>query len=555
MPVQRSTYYDSTTFNNILKIFFKMKLHFYFKQTHLFILICLGMTVCLSAQFTQQGSKLVGTGNTGAAAQGVSVALSGDGNTALVGGYNDNSGQGAVWVYTRSGSTWTQQGSKLVGTGNTGAARQGISVALSSDGNTALVGGYYDNTQRGAVWVWTRSGSTWTQQGSKLVGTGNTGAANQGRYVALSGDGNTALVGGYNDNSAQGAVWVFTRSGSTWTQEGSKLVGTGNVGAANQGFSVALSSDGNTALVGGLEDNNSQGAVWVWTRSGSTWTQEGSKLVGTGNVGAGRQGASVALSSDGNKALVGWINDNSARGAVMVWTRSGSTWAQEGSKLVGTGNTGASQQGVSVALSSDGNTALVGGYFDNSSQGAVWVYAPAVLPVELLSFTGKPTEGGNLLTWQTANEVNNKGFEIERHIGGSQQPTGDSWETMGFVAAKGKSATYTFTDDYRLSPVAYYRLKQVDNDGKFAYSKVISIVQSSKGKGLTIYPNPVSSHLTIENTDLSSGTHEGGTFQILNLLGQQVLTGKTAQRLDVSALPQGTYVLKVGTEQAKFIKQ
>ena len=193
-------------------------------------------------------------------------------------------------------------------------------------------------------------------------------------------------------------------------------------------------------------------------------------------------------------------------------------------------------------------------------------YAPAtVLPVEILSFWGKyigvrnpatgGTEGGNLLTWQTANEVNNKGFEIERHIGGSQQPTGDSWETVGFVAAKGKSATYTFTDDYRLSPVAYYRLRQLDNDGKFAYSKVISIAQTSKGKGLSLYPNPVSSHLTIENTDLSSGTHEGGTFQILNLLGQQVLTGKTAQRLDVSALPQGTYVLKVGTEQAKFIKQ
>ena len=185
-----------------------------------------------------------------------------------------------------------------------------------------------------------------------------------------------------------------------------------------------------------------------------------------------------------------------------------------------------------------------------------WTAAVAgVLPVELLSFSGKNTEGGNLLTWETASEVNNKGFEIERHIGGSQQPTGDSWETMGFVAAKGKSATYTFTDDYRLSPVAYYRLRQLDNDGKFAYSKVISIAQTSKGKGLSIYPNPVSSHLTIENTDLSSGTHEGGAFQILNLLGQQVLTGKTAQRLDVSALPQGTYVLKVGTEQAKFIKQ
>ena len=98
-----------------------MKLHFYSKQTLTFFLLCLGMKVSLSAQFTQQGSKLVGTGNTGAAYQGWSVALSNDGNTALVGGRTDNSNQGAAWVWTRSGSIWAQQ-TKLVGAGNTGAA-------------------------------------------------------------------------------------------------------------------------------------------------------------------------------------------------------------------------------------------------------------------------------------------------------------------------------------------------------------------------------------------------------------------------------------------------
>ena len=199
-----------------------------------------------------------------------------------------------------------------------------------------------------------------------------------------------------------------------------------------------------------------------------------------------------------------------------------------------------------VVLSTAAPVTISGGGFSNcmyNSSGN-----PIALPIELVTFKGTPSVAGNVLTWQTANEMNNKGFEVERRTGGSQQAAGDSWETVGFVAAKGKSATYTFTDDYRLSPVAYYRLKQVDNDGKFAYSKVISIAQTSKGKGLSIYPNPVSSHLTIENT-------EGSDFQILNLLGQQVLTGKTAQRLDVSALPQGTYVLKVGAEQVKFVKQ
>jgi hypothetical protein len=106
------------------------------------------------AQFTQQGSKLVGTGAVGQSAQGFSVALSADGNTAIVGGIEDNSYAGAAWVYTRSSQgLWTQQGSKLVGTGAVGNAQQGFSVALSGDGNTAFVGGPADNSVAGAAWV------------------------------------------------------------------------------------------------------------------------------------------------------------------------------------------------------------------------------------------------------------------------------------------------------------------------------------------------------------------------------------------------------------------
>jgi hypothetical protein len=122
-------------------------------------------------------------------------------------GGNVDSGTGAAWVYTRSGGVWTQQGSKLVGTGAVGGAGQGDSVALSADGNTAIVGGASDNSNTGAAWVYTRSNGVWSQQGNKLVGTGAVGNAGQGVSVALSGDGNTAIVGGQLDDS-QGAAWV-----------------------------------------------------------------------------------------------------------------------------------------------------------------------------------------------------------------------------------------------------------------------------------------------------------------------------------------------------------
>src|ERR1017187_8968539 len=262
------------------------------------------------AQFLQQGPKLVGSGAVGTAYQGESVSLSADGNTAIVGGYNDNSHTGAAWVWTKSGGVWTQQGPKLVGSGAVGAAFQGVSVSLSADGNTAIVGGYADHNYTGAAWVWTRNGGVWTQQGIKLVGSGAAGMAYQGYSVSLSADGNTALVGGFGDNNNAGAVWVWTRSGGVWTQQGPKLVGSGAVGNPQQGYSVALSADGNTAIIGGSFDNVGPGAVWVWMRSGGVWIQQGTKLIGSGAAGNARQGSSVSLSADGNTAIVGGPGDN-----------------------------------------------------------------------------------------------------------------------------------------------------------------------------------------------------------------------------------------------------
>src|SRR5258706_70482 len=123
------------------------------------------------------GPKLVGKGAVGTPQEGHSVALSADGSTALVGGPADNGNAGAAWVFTRSGGVWTQQGTKLFGMGAVGAAHQGVSVGLSSDGNTAIIGGYGDDSSAGASWVFTRSVGVWTPQGAKLVGTGATGNA------------------------------------------------------------------------------------------------------------------------------------------------------------------------------------------------------------------------------------------------------------------------------------------------------------------------------------------------------------------------------------------
>jgi hypothetical protein len=320
----------------------------------------------------QKLQELVGSGAFGAAQQGGAVAISSDGNTAIVGGSADSGNTGAAWVFTRSNGTWTQQ-TKMSGTGAVGNALQAAAVALSADGSTAIVGGPLDNNSAGAAWIFTRSNGAWSQQGSKLVGSGASGSSQQGYSVALSADGNTAVIGGPFDNSSAGAAWVFTRSNGNWTQQGSKLVGTAALGSAEQGRSVALSADGNTAIVGGSADNTNLGATWVFTRSNGAWTQQGQKLVGTGAIKGALQSFSLALSGDGNTALVGGPLDNGGVGAAWVFTRSNVTWTQQGSKLIGAAAAGFAEQGHSVALSADGKTGILGGWRDNYNSGAAWV--------------------------------------------------------------------------------------------------------------------------------------------------------------------------------------
>ncbi len=173
----------------------------------------------------------------------------------------------------------------------------------------------------------------------------------------------------------------------------------------------------------------------------------------------------------------------------------------------------------------------------------------AILPVELLSFKATRVAGSssNLLTWQTATEVNNKGFQIER-----LKATGNDWEILGFVSTTGKHTNYEFTDNTPRS-MSYYRLRQIDNDGKDALSKVVSVAFKGS-KGLKVYPTIVSNGFFNVETLSSNENTEGSVYGIYNLLGQQVLKGQATQQIDVSALRAGTYVIKVGTEQAKFVK-
>jgi FG-GAP-like repeat len=388
-------------------------------------------------QFAQQGPKLVGTGYAATPPQqGTAVAISVDGNTIIVGGPNDvnpstGAQVGAAWVFTRTNGMWSQQGGKLVGSGAPGDALQGTSVAISADGNTAIIGGPADDATTGAAWVFTRTNGVWSQQGPKLVGADAIGLASQGQSVSLSADGNTAIVGGLGDNSNTGAAWIFTRSNGVWGQT-SKLIFPDGSANIFFGATAALSGDGNTAIISGGLDGafaqiyiNSSG-VWThqtgfqaagavalsssgdtaliggvgggvlahaFTLSAGVWNS-GVALVAVGGNGSTN---SVSLSADASTAMVGDTRD----AGVWAFTNAGGSWSQFRTKLMGTGGVGQSQQGASVALSSDGRTFVVGGSGDNSGVGAVWIFVfSAAMEVVAHDFNG---DGKSDLLWRNSN--------------------------------------------------------------------------------------------------------------------------------------------------------
>ena len=269
------------------------------------------------------------------------MAVSSDGNTALIGSSGEGGDEGDADVFTRTGGVWSEQAS-LAGTPRFILTYWGRLLALSGDGDTALVGSSF----RDHLFLGERAGSNWAPESAQIPALVAEGHPEEHPYLsglAISADGSTVLVrlsgsGSYLVNGEpelEGAgasvVLAFTLSGSTWQAQ--TLDPTAAIGEPDFGSSMTLSDDGNTALIGGPGDDGGVGAAWAFTRSGTTWTQGGEKLTADNETGAGDFGSSVALSADGSRALIGGPDDDAGAGAAWTFTRSGESLTQQPSKL------------------------------------------------------------------------------------------------------------------------------------------------------------------------------------------------------------------------------
>jgi hypothetical protein len=366
------------------------------------------------------------------AAQGIafgySVSISGE--TALIGAcYDDDSGSmsGSVYVFIYNGTTWTQQAKLLA---SDGAAFDYFGNSVSIFGDTALIGAHGDDNYKGSAYVFTLSGTTWIQQ-AKLLASDASQDDWFGYSVSLSGD--TALIGAHGDEGYTGATYVFTRSGTTWSQQ-QKIVASD--GGSMSWFGYSVSIDGDTALIGAHWVNDYQGAAYVFIRTGTTWSQQ-QKIVASDGAPWDYFGWCVSL--DENTALISALydDDNGAdSGSVYVYTRTGTTWNEEAKLLA---FDGAANDQFSCSVMLDGDTAVVGAWADDdqgSDSGSAYIF----------------TRTGS--TWQQDTKLLASDGAMDCQFGTSVAVAG----TTAFIGSPGtdnfKGAVYVYTTEYENQPPA-----------------------------------------------------------------------------------------------------
>jgi hypothetical protein len=322
---------------------------------------------------------------------GYSVSIDSDGDTAIVGAYGEDTGgahSGSAYIFTRSGSTWTQQ-AKIQASDAQADDYFGISVSISGDGNTAIVSARNEDTtasNAGSAYIYTRSGSTWSQQ-AKIQASDAQANDNFGYSVDISNDGDTVIVGAYREDTGgtdAGSAYIYTRSGSTWSQQ-AKIQASFGGSEDRFGYSVSIDSDGDTAIVSAIYEDTggaSAGSAYIFTRSGTSWGQQ-AQIQPTNVSSSDQFGRSVSISGDGNTVIgsspiedTGFTN----AGAVYIFTRSGSTWTQQ-AKIQAYDAQASGWFGDYVDISNDGNTVIIGA--DNtdsgsiSEAGAAYIYKPS----------------------------------------------------------------------------------------------------------------------------------------------------------------------------------
>jgi hypothetical protein len=288
---------------------------------------------------------------------------------------NGNTAQGSAYVFASSGGVWSQTQILLA---DDGVTFDNFGSAIALDGDTLVIGAHGatvgSNMAQGAAYIFTNDGGTWTQSG-KVTADDGAGFDNFGMSAAMVGD--TLFVGASNaqvgSNFGQGAVYAYHYDGSQWTQT-QKL--TADDGANGDSFGISMAFDGTTLLVGAFFSGGT-GAVYAFTNDGSGWTQQ--QRIVADDLSFGDDFGN-AITMNAGRALIGadvqTVDGDTSRGAAYLFDLVGGTWVQD-HKFVSSDGTTDDFFGLAVGL--DGDTALVSTLHPDSNTGAAYFYTADTL--------------------------------------------------------------------------------------------------------------------------------------------------------------------------------
>jgi uncharacterized repeat protein (TIGR01451 family) len=339
--------------------------------TTLLVLLC----GTLNAATINLTTKLAPNAGEAASFDRMGQAVAVSGNTAVVGAYlatqSGSADAGTAYVFLRNGAaSWTRQ-QKIAHPNPAVNDLFGNAVAISGD--TIAIAAILDDeasaNNAGAVYIFTRSGGVWTLQ-QRIIANDPTADAGFGRSVAI--EGNTLVVGAHRANAGTGAAYVFTRSGSVWSQQ-QRLIG--NVRAVGDYFGGAVALSGDRLVVGAERADNGlvidAGAAYAFLRSGGQWSEQARLTPATFSqddnfgISVAISGATIAV---GQPFLGGGASDN--KGAVIVFSEAAGTWTRTATVLASDASAN-DFFGRSVSLSSD--MLVVGAYFDDFDRSATTI--------------------------------------------------------------------------------------------------------------------------------------------------------------------------------------
>lgn len=315
------------------------------------------------------GFKLI-TNSTRAIKYGRSVSISNDGEIIIIGAPLDNKKamrSGAVYVYIRNTSSWDLQ---TILTSSDGAEDDsfGESIAISGDGNTIIVGSPQKDSNRGGVYIFTRNNNTWSEK-IKLTADDLQSSHFFGGSVSISSNGNVIVVGSPFSKSA----YVFIKSAATWVKH-TKLTSDAPTTETRYGYMTAISGDGNTIAIGETNANATNTSendnVYIYVRNGTSWSKQ--TVLNNGNKPNDSFGWSLSLSNNGNSLLIGAQNGTDMEGIVYHYVRNGSAWSKK-TTIVASDMSSSDNFSNSVAISSNGDKAIIGAFTKGSNNGGIYL--------------------------------------------------------------------------------------------------------------------------------------------------------------------------------------